>query len=280
MYQPALGISYQEPNITVKGQRLQAVENFTYLSSTLSRSANIDAEVNNRIAKASCAFGRLKKTFWERCGISQRNKIRLYRAVVLRTLLYSCETWTIYRRHEKQLQQFHLRCLRSIFIIRWQDKIPNTVVLEMAELPSVITAMHKAQTSWAGHVLRMSDSCIPKQLLYGELSRGGRKIGGQRKGYKDSLKTYLKDFNIDVTTWENAASDRLVWRSIIHRGALHSELQRSNTAKEKRQTRKARADNAVNAPLTHRCQTCGRDFHARISLIPHLRTHGSISIQS
>jgi len=51
----------------------------------------------------------------------------------------------------------------------------------------------------------MSDFRIPKQLLYGELSHGGRKIGGQRKCYKD----HLKDFKIDVTTWENAASHRL-----------------------------------------------------------------------
>jgi len=161
MYQPAPGIPYQEPN-TAKGQRLQAVENFTYLGSTLCRSVNIDAEVNNRTAKASSAFGRLKKTVWERRGISQRNKIKVYRTVVLTTLLYGCETWTIYRRHEKQLQQFHLRCLCSIFKIRWQGKIPNTEVLERAELPRVITSMRKAQIRWAGHVLRMSDSRIPK----------------------------------------------------------------------------------------------------------------------
>jgi len=280
MYQPAPGVPYQEPNITVKGQRIQAVENFTYLGSILSRSTNIAAEVNNRIVKASSAFGRLKKTVWERRGISQRNKIKVYRVVVLTTLLYGCETWTIYRRHEKQLQQFNLRCLRSILKIRWQDKIPNTEVLERAELPSVITTMRKAQTRWAGHVLQMADSCIPKQLLYGELSRGGRKIGGQRKHYKDSLKAYLKDINIDVTTWENAASDRQAWRSMIHRGVLHSEFQRSNTAKEKRQTRKARADNAVNMPLIHQCQTCGRDFHVHIGLISHLRTYRSAAVKS
>jgi len=77
-----------------------------------------------------------------------------------------------------------------------------------------------------------------------------------------------------------AASDRLAWRSMIHKSALHSEFQCSNTAKEKRQTRKARADNAVKAPLTHRCQTCGTDFQARIGLISHLRTHRSASIKS
>lgn len=35
------------------------VDKFMYLGSTLSRSDNINDEVNNRIAKASSAFGRL-----------------------------------------------------------------------------------------------------------------------------------------------------------------------------------------------------------------------------
>ena len=273
MYQPAPGHQDQEPNISVKGQRLPAVEHFTYLGSTLSRSANIDQEVNTRIAKASCAFGRLRKTVWERRGISQHTRIKVYKAVVLTTLLYGCETWTIYRRHEKQLQQLHLRCLRSILNIRWQDKIPDTEVLERAELPSVITTMRKAQIRWAGHVSRMADSRIPKQLFYGELKHGERKVGGQRKRYKDSLKVYLKDFDIDATTWENAASDRPAWRNLIHKGALHSEAQRSNAAKERRMTRKARAAIAEDMPPTHWCQTCGRGFHARIGLISHMRTH-------
>lgn len=54
MFQPAPSNPYQEPIITVKGEKLQAVENFTYLGITLS---------NNIISKVSSAFGRLRKTF-------------------------------------------------------------------------------------------------------------------------------------------------------------------------------------------------------------------------
>ena len=165
---------------------------------------------------------------------------------MLTTLLYGCETWTIYRRHEKQLHQFHLRRLRCILNIRWQDKISDTEVLERAQLPSVITTMRKAQTRWAGHVSRMSDSRIPKQLLYGELNQGARKVGGQRKHFK----AYLKDFSIDVTTRENAASDRPAWRSMIHKGALHSKIQRFNATKEKHRARKARVEKSINTPPT------------------------------
>ena len=47
----------------MKGQRLQVVDKFTYLGSTLSRVVHIDDEVNARIAKASAAFVRLREVF-------------------------------------------------------------------------------------------------------------------------------------------------------------------------------------------------------------------------
>ena len=45
MYQAAPEKPYQEKHITVNGQNLQAVDNFTYLGSTLSRVVYIDAEL-------------------------------------------------------------------------------------------------------------------------------------------------------------------------------------------------------------------------------------------
>ena len=64
MFQPAIGNQYHEPQITVNGQTLQVVETFTYLGSTISRTATIDAEINNRISKVSSAFGRLREKVW------------------------------------------------------------------------------------------------------------------------------------------------------------------------------------------------------------------------
>ena len=56
VYQPAPGKPYKEPTITVKGQRQQVVDEFTYFGSTLSRVVHIDDEVNPRIAKGSAAY--------------------------------------------------------------------------------------------------------------------------------------------------------------------------------------------------------------------------------
>ncbi|KAL8613134.1 hypothetical protein ACOMHN_035074 [Nucella lapillus] len=274
MYQPVPNRQYHEPQITVNGQTLQPVETFTYLGSTLSRNANIDAETNNRISKASSAFGRLREKVWERRGISLKTKLKVYRAVVLTTLLYGCETWTVYRRHEKQINHFHLRCLRNILHIRWQDKVPDTEVLKQADIPSALTIMRKAQLRWAGHVSRMHDNRIPKQLLSGELCCGKRTAGGQRKRFKTSR---LKDFNISTESWESLASDRPTWRHHNTKGAYTAEERRSRQAEQKRATRKARATSTTTTTPNHFCPTCGRGFFARIGLISHLRTHKTIS---
>ena len=80
---------------------------------------HIDDEVTARTAKASAAFGRLRTNFWEQNEIRLDTKLKVYKAVVLPTLLYAFESWTVYQRHSKKLNHFHLCCLRKLLKIRW-----------------------------------------------------------------------------------------------------------------------------------------------------------------
>ena len=271
MHQPAPGMPYVEPSIMVKGQKLRVVNKFTYIDSTLSRAVHIDDEVNSRIAKASSAFGRLKDNVWERRGISLSTKLKVCRAVILTTLLYGSESWTVYSRHARQLNHFHMTCLRRLLRIKWQDKIPDTEVLSRTNLPSIHTLLQKVQVRWAGHVALMPDTRLPKQLLYGELREGKRSRGCPRKRFKDSLKVSLKAFDISTDSWESDAQDRLQWRNQVTGGAQRAELLRTTT--EKRAARKTQAASTSLSAPTLRCPICDRLFRARISLVGHLRTH-------
>jgi hypothetical protein len=273
LYQPAPGKQYVEPSIKVHGSDLKAVEKFTYLGSTLSRAVTIDDEINNRVAKASAAFGRLRPNVWERRGIHLKTKLEVYKAVVITTLLYGCETWTVYARHAKQLNRLHMSCLRRLLNIRWQDKVPDTEVLTRANLPSIYTILQRSQVRWAGHVCRMSDDRLPKQLFYGELSSGKRSTGGQRKRYKDTLKVSLRRLHVDSDRWESLAQDRTSWRAATHRGAEHAETERREESRRKRENRKTRTAMITTTPTDFMCPTCGRYFRARIGLTSHIRTH-------
>ena len=84
VYQSAPGKPYKEPTVTVKGQRLQVVDNFTYLGSTLSRIVHIDDEVNARITKASI-WPTTWGSAWDRSGIRLDTKLKVYKAVMLPT---------------------------------------------------------------------------------------------------------------------------------------------------------------------------------------------------
>ena len=272
VHQPAPGKPYSEPTITVNGQKLQVVDKFTYLGSTLSRAVHIDDEVTARTAKASVAFGRLRTNVWERNRIRLDTKLKVYKAVVLPTLLYACETWTVYQRHAKKLNHFHLSCLRKLLKIRWQDKIPDTEVLKKANMRSVHTLLKLAQLRWTGHVTRMPDERLPKK---GELQEGKRSQGGQKKRYKDTLKVSLKDFKIPIESWEQAAQDRTKWRRLSNKGASQFEAKRTCEAERKRKERKARAKgpSSDSAQSEFTCSICNRQFRAKIGLNSHQRTH-------
>ena len=204
------------------------VDKFTYLGSTLSRVVHIDNEVNARIAKASAAFGRLRGSIWDLSGIRLDTKLKVYRSVVLPTLLYACETWTVYQRHAKRLNHFHTSCLRKLLKIKWQDRIPDTEVLKRAGMQSIHTLLKLSQLRWTGHVTRMPDERLPKKILYGELQVGKRSHGGQKKRYKDTLKASLKDFNIIPNeSWGQIAQDRTKRRGLIKRGAGESKQKES-----------------------------------------------------
>ena len=279
LHQPApksiQGNSTEPPTITVKGQTLQTVKKFTYLGSTLTSDAQLDVEIDTRLAKASSSFGRLRNTVWERKGLNIKTKLKVYRAVVLTSLLYACETWTTYARHERILNRFHINSLKKILHVTWEDKIPDTEILDRTGLPSIQTLLRKNKVRWAGHVTRMGDDRIPKKLLYGQLNEGKRSVGRQKKRYKDNLKECLKDFNIDPSSWEKKASNRATWRRLNTQGAKNYETRRKEEAKKKRTQRKNRDNSAIPLDCPFTCTICSRSFRARIGLISHSRTHSA-----
>ena len=92
--QAAPGTTQPEPAITIDAAALKNFEDLTYLGSCLSSSGGLDTEISCRLSKSSSAFGRLFTRVWRERGITQATKLAVYRAVVLPTLLYGCQSAT------------------------------------------------------------------------------------------------------------------------------------------------------------------------------------------
>ena len=121
-------------------------------------------------------------------------KIQVYRAVVVPTLLYSAETWILYRKQIRLLERFHQCCLCTILSIKWQDHVSNKEVLKRASLPSIESILLQVQLCWAGHITRMKDVRMPKTVFFSELQEGKRAVS--RKRYKDQPKRQLAKVGI------------------------------------------------------------------------------------
>ena len=246
------------------------VNKINYLVSTLSRVVHIDDEANARIAKASAAFRRLRGIIWDRSGRLD-TKLKVYKSVVLPTLLYAFETWTVYQRHAKGLSHFHTSCLRKFLKINWQDKIPHTEVLKRAEMQSVHTLLKLAQLRWTGHVTRMPDERLPKKILYGELQIGKRSHVGQKKRYKDTLKASLKDFSTNTVVRTDCTGSNKVARP--HKTGCWRIRSCEDDQKRAQQKARVKASPTELSTSDLSCAICKRQFIAKIGLISHLRTH-------
>ena len=74
------------------GEALKNVDVFKYLGSSINSAANLDDEALHCLSKASQSFGRLHTCVWQERSIKVNTKLDVYKAGVLSSLLYGCET--------------------------------------------------------------------------------------------------------------------------------------------------------------------------------------------
>ena len=148
------------PSLSVAWE-MKTVKSFKYLGSIISSDGQLDKEISVRISKESQALWRLHNRVLTHHNVSLTTKLKVYRAVVLTSLLYGCEFWTIYEYHIRQLEKFHMQALHSILAVWWHDRITNLKVLDQANSISIKVMLPKAQLCWAGHIIWMGDEHIP-----------------------------------------------------------------------------------------------------------------------
>ena len=178
---------------------------------------------DNHLPKASSSFGRLSKRVRQIHLLSLSTKIQVYRAVIISILLYGAETWVLYWKEIRLLEQFHQCCLHSILGIKWQDHVSNEEVLKRASLPSLESILPQVQLLWIGHITRMEDVCMPKAVFFSELQEGKRNCDAPRKCYKDQLKRQLAQAGISHQSWQQEASDQDSWCSSVRKASCNFE---------------------------------------------------------
>ena len=133
-----------------------------------------------------------------------------------------------------------------------------------------IALLIKSRLRWTGHVMRMTNDRIPKQLFLSELSTGTRAQGAPLKRYKDAVKSSLKACSIPVMGWEALTLGRTSWRMAVSQGCQMFETRRIGDLERKRQDRKERQRTTSKHVA---CPACGQLCASEFGLRRHQRRH-------
>lgn len=203
----------QETPITIDGETIEEVNQFTYLGSIISKTGGTDEDIKARIAKARHAFVTLRPV-WRNKNITRKTKLRLFNSNVKTVLLYGSETWRHTKALDDKLQIFINTCLRQILHIRWPDRISNQDLWVETNQEPITSTIKRRKWRWIGHTLRRGQKNIPRHALDWN-PQGKRKRGRPALTWRRNLDAELKTINVSWGQAKLSAQDRPRWKLVV-----------------------------------------------------------------
>ena len=199
---------------------IEVVDHFKYLGSHISHDNTIDMELHARTTSANKAFWSLNDIFKSK-SVSHALKIQLYTCIIRPIATYGCETWTLTKRHEAKLDVFQNSILRRIYGPIFDEEVQawrmrhNAELRERSRLPLLSGYVRSMRLRWAGHVARMDEASLCRQVMEGR-PLGRRPVGRPRLRWQDTVVSDLRLLGIvNPNDWIQLAQDRRGWRNLV-----------------------------------------------------------------
>ena len=120
---------------------------------------------------------------------------------------------------QRRTQAMEKTCYRKILRISYKDHVTNEEVrakIQQAISPheDLLTIVKIRKLQWYGHASRSSD--LAKTILQGTV-KGGRRRGGQRKRWKDSIREWI---GLEFARSQRTVENRGKWRKLVVKSSV------------------------------------------------------------
>ena len=194
--------------IKIKGQRLEAVENFKYLGGISNEGSK--PEILSRIAQTAAALSRLK-IIWRDKNISLAAEVKLMQTLILSTFLYACESWTLTAEIERRIQALRWDAIGDFWTFSYKDHVTNEadrnrIQNEIGVHDDLVTMVKKRKLRWYGHISRSFG--VAKTILQGAV-KGARRRERQKRDGKMTSRNGQK-WNLEIPWWQRKTGKGIV----------------------------------------------------------------------
>lgn len=192
-------------HLYVGGERLERVERYNYLGTSVNCSMDYCSEIKIRIEKARASFVKIRKLLCSR-DLSLDLRVRMLRCYVFPVLLYGAETWTLNVHYERKLEAFEMWAYRRMLRISWTEHVTNVEVLRRMEKDVEIRhEVKKRKLQYLGHIMRGPRYEILQLIIQGRIV-GKRSVGRRRMSWLRNLREW---FNVTSSDLFRAAASKV-----------------------------------------------------------------------
>lgn len=184
------------------------------------------ADIARRIQLAAAAFRRLRSPFFQQRCIWLGTRMQVFSCLVLSVLLYGSEVWALTASQMERLEVFYRSCLRQILGWRRSHRHTNEELYAACRTDTLQTLLERRQLGWIGHLGRMGEGRLAKQMLYSTMFAEGRR---RRVGRQTTFTQLTEQYGDLVhqlrgklrargyprgTTWLDVCQNRAAFRAI------------------------------------------------------------------
>jgi hypothetical protein len=187
-----IGRSKKSRIVNLIDKDLEKVENFKYLGVIIKENGKIEEEINTRMLNAGKVYHAINKKFPRKERDKSKTKMAIYSSTYIPTLLYESESWVITDKQKQDIQTAEMKYLRRVIGKTRRDKIRNEMIRMNLGIQPLHNKMEQAQLRWFGHLNRMDEEKLTKQVWEARTEELGMKRprGRPRRTWNDNIQEH------------------------------------------------------------------------------------------
>lgn len=203
-----------EPLQLDNGEIIEPSTECIYLGTKIDQFGKSNTEIEHRISETKKAINALNSLWWNK-HITRNRKLQIYKTVIQSILTYGAEVWQISTREQNKILATEMDVLRRSAGKSRKERVKNRQIKEIMKVeeePDIIDVIEKKRLQWYGHVKRMTEERLPRQIMEW-IPTERRKRGRPAKTWIEGVQTAMTSRNLTPEQW----MDREDWRLVSGR---------------------------------------------------------------